>query len=168
MKKIVALVLTLVLVFSMTAVPVFADTIDKNGSASKNVTASYKAGTSAGTTVYSVTITWGAMEFTYTDGAWNPAKHEYNGSWSYEEGSNIVTVTNHSNAPVTAQLDYTPEQGYNSITGTFDKDTLGLATAEGTAVDAAPTDQAALTLENPLKDKDASNTTVGKVTVKLV
>lgn len=59
MKKFVALILTLVLVLSMTAVPVFADTIDKNGSASKNVTASYKAGTSAGTTVYSVTITWG-------------------------------------------------------------------------------------------------------------
>lgn len=57
-------------------------------------------------TVYSVDVSWGSMEFTYTDGAvsktWNPSTHQYTesvgeGSWSNQDGANKVTVTNRSN-----------------------------------------------------------------------
>ena len=34
------------------------------------------------TDIVSVTITWGDLDFTYTDGAWDPKTHTYkDGSW---------------------------------------------------------------------------------------
>ncbi len=169
MKKIIALMSTLAMVLSMTTVSVFADTIDaSDGSASKNVTATYNKGDSD-TTVYSVTITWDAMHFTYNDGAWNPDKHAYDASWSAT--GNTVTVTNHSNAAINAKLSYKAAENYSGITGTFEgtdsNDTLALASAVNTTYDQAPTATATLNLSGVL-DKAASDTTVGTITVALL
>lgn len=165
MKKIFALIFTLTLVFSLTTIPAFAATIDSAaGSDSHDVKATYYAGDST-KTVYSVTITWGAMDFVYNDGAWDPENHTYDANWTAT--GNTVTVSNHSNAAVTAKLTYNAAENYTGITGTFSNDTLGLPTAVGTDVNSAPTATATLTLSGALDSNTTANTTIGKVTVTL-
>lgn len=173
MKQIFTLALTFLLIFSLVTVTAFAEpTINtQNGTATKAVTASYSAGAGGGT-VYSVDIKWDSMAFTYSEGAsptWNPATHTYSsggtGDWSHN--GNKITVTNHSNTKVTANLTYTPEAGYNGITGNFDKTEMDLATAVDTPVASAPTDTAALTLSGTLASTLTDPTTVGTITVTI-
>lgn len=171
MKKIVALILTLALAFALATVPAFAATIQ---SESHEVTATYLAGDSSNP-VYSVNLAWGAMDFTYTDGAWNPNTHSYDTSdASWSATGNTVTVTNHSNAAVTATLAYNAEPNYKGITGLFKENSetandgvLKLATAVGTAVENAPAQTAALSLSGVLNSKTPAGTTIGTVTVTL-
>ncbi len=173
MKQIFTLALTFLLIFSLVTVTAFAEpTINtQNGTATKAVTASYHSGTGGGT-VYSVDITWGSMAFTYSEGSsptWNPATHTYSsggtGGWSHN--GNKITVTNHSNTKVTANLTYTPEAGYDGISGNFDKTEMDLATAVDTPVTSAPTDTAALTLSGTLASTLTDPTTVGTITVTI-
>lgn len=108
-----------------------------------------------GETVYSVSITWGEMEYTYSQGAqgtWDPSTHTYRdsvaSSWGWEEGSNQVSVTNHSNAGVEVLLAAATN---GNVTGDFydqskggqalPEDVLHLDTAVGTSVDEAPTEK---------------------------
>ncbi|MCD7768556.1 MAG: hypothetical protein LUH36_00330, partial [Oscillospiraceae bacterium] len=129
--------LAIALVFALSTTA-FAAVTESGGSDSATVYATYAAG-SAAQTVYSVDIAWGSMEFTYTgatEGAWNTGDHTYTGgtsaAWSCENGVNVVTVTNHSNVPISAALDYESKADFASITGTFDKTTLEIETAVGT------------------------------------
>ena len=72
----------------------------------------------------SVTITWTAMEFTYTDGAWNPATHSYaDGTWSPSGGT--VTVQNTGDVAVTASFAYVTTR--TDISGSFTKQSFDLA-----------------------------------------
>lgn len=177
MKKKTALVLTLAMVFSLAPLSAYADTIDRvGGTASHDVTATYVDGSSggAGGTVYSVDIAWGDMAFTYTAaaGTWDPANHTYTGAeggvWTVDkEGGNKIKVTNHSNAEITASIDYTPAPGYDSISGSFDKTSLVLATAVDTEVSNAPNDSAALTLTGALDSAATTSTKIGTITVTL-
>lgn len=173
MKQIFTLALTFLLIFSLVTVTAFAEpTINtQNGTATKAVTASYSAGAGGGT-VYSVDITWGSMAFTYSEGSsptWNPADHTYSsgGTGGWSNSGNTITVTNHSNTKVTANLTYTPERGYEGISGNFDKTEMDLATAVDTPVVNAPTDTAALTLSGTLASTLADPTTVGTITVTI-
>ena len=81
--------------------------------------------------VISVDLEWGSMEFVYTpeQTIWNPDTHEYetvlneDGSsaagWSVAEGSsNHIAITNHSNVPVEAVLEFASAEGKN-INGYF-------------------------------------------------
>jgi hypothetical protein len=72
--------------------------------------------------VVSVDITWGAMDFTYSDGTWNAATHRYEGAgWSPDaEDDNTVTVKNNGTANVSVTLSYTPTAAYTATTGSFD------------------------------------------------
>ena len=177
MKKKTALVLTLAMVFSLAPLSAYADTIDKvNGTATHEVKATYKAGSSGGEggTVYNVDITWGDMAFTYTAeaGIWDPTNHTYTdakgGAWAVDkEGGNTITVTNHSNTDVTAAFSYAAASGFEGISGSFDKDSLALKTAVGTEVANAPTGTAALTLTGALGSDTTANTTIGTITVTL-
>ena len=180
MKKKTALVLTLAMVFSLAPLSAYADTIDRvGGTASHNVTATYVDGSSggaggAGGTVYNVDITWGDMAFTYTAeaGIWDPTNHTYTdakgGAWAVDkEGGNTITVTNHSNADVTAVFNYAAAEGFTGIRGTFDKESLALKTAVGTEVANAPSGTAALTLDGALGSDTTANTTIGTITVTL-
>lgn len=177
MKKKLALVLTLAMVFSLAPLSAYADTITGlGGTASCDVKATYVDGTSggAGGTVYSVDIVWGDMAFTYTEeaGVWNPATHETTGAgggiWkATTPDGNKIKVTNHSNAAVTATFSYAAASGYGDISGSFDKATLNLATAVGTLVSNAPSDTAALTLSGALDSNTPANTTIGTITVTL-
>ena len=177
MKKKTALVLTLAMVFSLAPLSAYADTLTAvGGTASHNVTATYVDGLSggAGGTVYSVDITWGDMAFTYTAaaGIWDPATHKTTGAeggaWTVDkEGGNTITVTNHSNADVTAVFNYAAASGFEGISGTFDNASLGLKSAVGTEVANAPTGTAALTLDGALGSDTTANTTIGTITVTL-
>ena len=175
MKQIFTLALTFLLIFSLVTVTAFAAdaTITaENDIATTPVTASYSAGAGGGT-VYSVDITWGSMAFTYSEGSsptWNPATHTYSsggtGGWSHN--GNKITVTNHSNTKVTANLTYTPETGYEGISGSFgNKSTMDLATAVDTPVTSAPTDTAALTLSGTLASTVTRPTKIGTITVTI-
>lgn len=169
MKKIFALILTLALIFSLAAVPAYAATINSlTGNAGTIVKATYNSGTSD-KKVYSVDITWGNMNFSYTSGAWDPDTHTYKGTWDQNENDDhTVTVTNHSNAPITANLTYTPgtleDDFKDNVTGTFDKPQINLISAVGTTLENAPTDTAHLTLTGTLTE---SSDYIGRITVTI-
>ena len=180
MKKKTALVLTLAMVFSLAPLSVYADTITGlGGTATHEVKATYTTDTSggaggAGGTVYSVDIAWGDMEFTYTAaaGVWDPGTHTITGAdggtWSATNtGGNQIKVTNHSNTAVTATFSYAAASGYDSISGSFDKTSLDLATAVGTEVSNAPSDSAALSLSGALASNTPTSTKIGTITVTL-
>lgn len=60
----------------------------------------------------SVSITWGAMDFTYTDGDWNTETHTYDeGGWT--ASGNTVNVTNTGTEPVQAMVGYENANGYS-------------------------------------------------------
>ena len=108
-----------------------------------------------GETVYSISIVWEDMEYTYSEGArgsWNPETHTYNNSvasgWDWEDESNKITIMNHSNAAVDAVLlgatngnvtggFYTETKGGEELEG----NTVHLDSAVGTAVENPPTEE---------------------------
>lgn len=143
------------------------------GTQTIEVKGQYQSGTPA-STVYKVDISWGDMLFTYTagsQGTWNPQTHSFDnatqGSWSSASGSNVITVTNHSNAAVTAGFSYTPGSSYSGITGTFSKSSINLASAVNTQPTAAPSDSTSLTLSGTLSSSVTSPTSIGTITVSL-
>jgi hypothetical protein len=94
MRKIVSLLLTLLLFISMRTAATAATITAVPGSDSMDVMATYEPG---GTSeiIYSVDISWGSMEFTYTsatEGTWDPETHTYGGSsqgtWSCDNDAN--------------------------------------------------------------------------------
>lgn len=143
MKKFVALALTLTLALCAFAIPTFAAPADQ----SHDVDVTVNTGVGGLETVYKVDVVWDDLAFTYTFGEgaaeWNPNSHAYEtkqaegtvGSWNKTTAN--ITVTNHSNAAlnVTATKADVANTG---VTFEFTNDALALATAEGTAVDAAP------------------------------
>ena len=171
MKKITSIILALALFMSFSATA-YADNSPKTGvgdggAANIDISANYQAG-SASTQIVSVDIAWGAMNFTYTDGAegqWDPATHTTGaaGTGSWSASNNTITVTNHSNVGVTATFDYT--QTINTVTGSFSQNTLNLPTAVGTALADAPKGSSNLTLGGTLTETPSGK--VGTVTVTI-
>lgn len=169
MKKIVTLVLALSLVMSLN-VTAFAATVG-TGDQNIDVQGRYQDNTTA-STVYSVDVTWDAMQFTYTESGsmtWNPADHTYSDSTSagWTANGNTVTVVNHSNAPVTASFRFDALANYNTVTGSFDiaSETLD-AGVEGD-YDAADKVTAALTLDGTLAEDVTDYTKIGTITVRI-
>ena len=177
MKKLITVILAAAMLCTMSLTAFAATVTTGTGSDSADVKGTYQAGT-PGSTVYRVDISWGAMEFTYTDGAagvWDPETHAYGtaGSGSWSSTTNAVTVTNHSNAAVTATLSYAPEASYSAISGSFAETSgtandgiLTLATAEGTTAANPPSATATLNLTGALAS-GTTNTKIGTVTVTL-
>ena len=177
-KKLFAVGLAAALICVMT-IPAFAEADNKTisgltDSASFAVTGTYVAGGSAAT-VYSVDISWGSMDFTYTGasaGTWTPSTHTYDGStegqWNCDEGANVITVKNHSNAEVTVNFAYASAENYSGIKGDFSNDgKLALATAVGTEVENAPSGSVSLGLSGALTEVASEGVTIGTVTVTL-
>lgn len=77
-------------------------------------TINYLVGTSS---VTSVNITWGAMEYEYTDGIWNTQTHSYDGAGWADNGSGFVTVENVGTSATTAVFSFSTER--SDITGSF-------------------------------------------------
>lgn len=174
-KKLTAVAMTGMMVLGMgTSVCAASPITQIGGTDTNDVKATYSTDDKADT-VYSVAIAWGDMQYKYTvstEGTWNPSTHKFDGAsetgnWSCDTGANQVTVTNHSNAAVNANFSYVSEEGYDGITGTFDKNTQNLATAEGTEVLNAPKATSTLSLSGALKKNVTTPTTIGTATVTL-
>ena len=71
----------------------------------------------------SVTITWGAMEFDYHSGQWEPGTHEYvGGYWLVSEtDGDKLTVQNNSNVALNVEISFTAEPSFSGygLTGSF-------------------------------------------------
>lgn len=126
MKKVISLLLVVVLAFSLSVTALAVD-VDNN---SQTVGATYVPGTvqivgADGTvstaTVYSVNLTWTAIANVSYDGGkdayyWDASALEYKkhdtaseaADWTKDETSCTITVTNSSNAAVTATAAFTP------------------------------------------------------------
>ena len=172
MKKFVFILLTLALVLVMSTTA-FAETIENNpGSQDIDVSAKYVDSVSA-PTKYSVDVTWGAMEFTYTVSGtktWDPETHTYTTSTqpAWTASGNTITVTNHSNTDITASFAFSALTAYNTVTGSFSSTSLMLPTAEGKAVnDAVLTGETSLTLGGTLASDITVFANVGTVIVTI-
>ena len=172
MKKFVFILLTLALVLVMSTTA-FAETIENNpGSQDIDVSAKYVDSVSA-PTKYSVDVTWGAMEFTYTVSGtktWDPETHTYTASTqpAWTASGNTITVTNHSNTDITASFAFSALTAYNTVTGSFSSTSLTLPTAEGKAVnDAVLTGKTSLTLGGTLASDITVFTNGGTVIVTI-
>lgn len=156
----------------------------KDGTAEHDVYATYKPIEEA-PTVYAVEITWGSMEFTYTaptlTKTWNPQTHKYEenaggtGTWTNEKDQNKVTLTNRSNAALTANITAITENDgsndYTGITAKVGNATLNLADASiGATTETPGTTSIAfstITLDGALTNKDANKTPIGNITVTI-
>ena len=176
MKKCISLILTFSLILCMGTITVFAAGGSEEGVGQEEreigVNAKYVDGTSSAD-VYSVDLSWGAMEFTYTttgEHIWNPVTHEYTTSLTgiWTGSGNTITVTNHSNKDVTASFEYESDTAYSTVTGSFSVDSIDLPSAVDKAIDAAElTDEVTVTIDGTLDSTVTDFTKVGTITVTL-
>ena len=167
MKKIIAATLALTLSMSMGNLVYAVD------DSSADIKATYQAGKENTATVYSVDVKWGSLQYTYSSGvtrSWDPTTLKYKetsgtSSWTCQEGADKITVTNNSNADITASLAY--DRTDSNITGTFTNSKIGLKSAEGTNVGESPSGTTALSLNGALSDTTAVKKEIGKVTVTI-
>ena len=165
MKKLLALTLTMAMLFTMTAM---AEEIKTD---SHDVTATYIDNSGNGA-IYSVDIVWGSMDFKYYaagNGTWDPETHSYpdkveTGYWECTEtNGDTVKIINHSNAEIIANISFE-----SSVEGSFDQSTLKIKSAVGTEVDEAPSASTKLTLTGAISNEYSNKTSIGSVTITIV
>ncbi len=113
----------------------------------------------------SVDIIWSALDFTYSDGAWNPEKHTYEGGdWSTNTSDgNMISVENKGEAEVTVTFSYTPTN--SAVSGSF-TDEAGKAIKSPVRLPAKETSDARLILAGK-PDQNLENAEIGTVTITL-
>ena len=166
-KKIIAATLALTLSMSMGNFVYAAE------DSSADIKATYQAGKENTDTVYSVDVKWGSLEYTYSSSvtkSWDPTTLKYKetsgtSSWTCQDGADQITVTNNSNADITASLAY--DKIDSNITGTFTNSKIGLKSAEGTNVGESPSETTTLSLKGALSDTTAAKEEIGNVTVTI-
>ena len=171
MKKFFALALALALTFAMAVTCFAARDINKvTDTKSADIVIDYMEG-SLSSTVYGVDVEFGDMTFSYqeaSEGKWNTETHEYDpideGYWKNSTAD--ITVTNHSNAAIVATVDYDEVDGYEGeIEVKISKTTLELASAVGTAANAAPADTTTITVSGTPTSADDGK--LGTITVSI-
>lgn len=159
MKKILATILALAMVLSLSVSALAEDKTENITINSTSVGTVEVSIADVTDTVYSVTVAWEdtAMEYMKDNGVWNPETHEYVPNEESEERNywidawTTVTVTNHSNAPVTATIaeqDITTGTDYSFSVNSSEGNTFDLETAVDTAADAAPNNTFTITAES--------------------
>lgn len=113
-----------------------------------------------------VTVTWGELAYTYTDGAWNPATHDYDigGGWApNRKNGDVITVQNEGANEVRVRFQYT--QTDTAIGGSFaNSDGDGIYSPIDLPVNRTQTVRLCLTGR---PGKALNNTKIGSVTVRL-
>ena len=113
-----------------------------------------------------VTVTWGELAYTYTDGAWNPATHAYDigGGWAPNQtNGDAVTVRNDGANQVRVRFRYTQTDA--AISGNFaNSDGDYIYIPIDLRVNRTQTVRLCLTGR---PDKALDNTKIGSVTVRL-
>ena len=113
-----------------------------------------------------VTITWGELAYTYTDGAWDPATHDYDigGGWApNRKNGDIITVRNDSADKVRVSFQYTNTNA--AIGGSFvNSEGHGIYSAIDLPISGTQTVRLCLTGR---PDKALNNAKIGSVTVRL-
>lgn len=146
MKKIFALVLSLALVMSMSVTAFAATSITSNGGTdTAEVKGTYNAGGTAAT-IYKVDIAWEGLSFTFnaaSQGTWDTTNHTYTGKTEagWATGNGTITITNHSNAAITATPSYAADTGYEATKMIFKNGDTTLAENEGITVGSADNGQ---------------------------
>ena len=113
----------------------------------------------------SVDITWSALDFTFSDGTWNPENHAYeNGGWKTNTpDSNQITVENKGVAEVKVTFSYT--QTNHAVSGSF-ADEAGEAITSPVRLSASETRDARLILAGT-PNKNLESAAIGTVTITL-
>lgn len=113
-----------------------------------------------------VTITWGELAYTYTDGAWNPATHAYDigGGWApNRKNGDVITVQNEGANEVRVRFQYTKAD--TAISGSFaNSDRDGIYSPIDLPVNRTQTVRLCLTGR---PGKALNNAKIGSVTVRL-
>lgn len=113
-----------------------------------------------------VTVTWGELAYTYTDGAWNPATHDYDigGGWApNRKNGDVITVQNEGANEVRVQFQYTKTDA--AIGGSFaNSEGYGIYSPIELKINRTQTVRLCLTGR---PDKALDNTKIGSVTVRL-
>ena len=113
-----------------------------------------------------VTVTWGALAYTYTDGTWNPATHAYDigGGWKPNQANgDAITVKNESADEVHVKFQYT--QTNTAISGSFvNSEGNGIYSAINLPINQTQTVRLRLTGR---PNTTLNNTNIGSVTVRL-
>ena len=149
MKKTICTVMAIAMLASVSTTA-FATTIETaTGSDSADVKGKYVSAVLED--VYSVDVTWGAMEFDYYEGGqkWNTESHKWEADpddparWTVNNNSNTVTLANNSSKAVNASFAFVANTGYTGLSGEFTYDNAALTSA--------------LALELPAEDTAARN-----------
>lgn len=169
MKKIIAIILAALMTatFALSAVAA-----DAPGPTDIDVKAKYVEAITTGTK-YSVDISWGKMEFTYTVSGtkeWNPATHSYDddvtGQWT-SQGNNVV-VENHSNTGITANFAFSAGNKYSGVTYSFNHPSLTIPSAVGKSLnDTSLVATTNLTLGGTIEADVTTMTVIGTITVTI-
>ena len=116
-------------------------------------------------TVISVNISWGTMEFTYTDGEWQPESHTHtDGEWTPDAtDGNLITVKNNSNIAVNVTFAYT--KIVTEVEGSF-TDGNGNGITSGLTV-AVGAEKKIMLVLNGTPSNTFESTTLGSVTVTI-
>lgn len=142
MKKLLTILLAINLVFAFSLSVLAATEIGNSGEASANtgvegdyslgVNASYTPGVEGASTVLSVDIAWGGMNFEYKveSGVWDPTDHDYKntsgGAWTTDKAT--ITVTNHSNSAIRAGFKFI--SAVAGLSATFTSSTFVVPSAD--------------------------------------
>lgn len=108
--------------------------------------------------IVNVDVTWGAMEFVYTDGVWNTEKHIYEGAGWTDNGTGYVTVKNSGTVGTSARFFYITDR--TDISGVFNVETVPVLEAGGEVT-------ARLTLNGKPEKALSEKTVIGSVTVQI-
>lgn len=112
-----------------------------------------------------VTVTWGELAYTYTDGAWNPATHDYDigGGWAPNQtNGDAVTVRNEGANEVRVKFQYTRTD--TAIGGSFANSNGNTVSSIALPISGTKTVRLCPTGR---PDKALNNAKIGSVTVRL-
>ena len=112
--------------------------------------------------VINVDITWGNMQFEYSDGTWNTRTYSYDNPGWTDNGTGYVTAVNTGEAAATVQFVYNTDR--TDISGSFTDGTSAID--EKVTINAGAQTTANLVLSGK-PSEILDNTTIGTVTVTI-